>query len=123
MKKRCLGTRHNYGGRGISVCDRWAGPDGYLNFVSDMGRRPTPRHSIDRIDVNGNYEPSNCRWATPDVQANNKRTSRYVTAFGETLTVAQWSRRHGVPISAILHRLRAGRMAMEDAVSKPPRRP
>lgn len=67
---KAIGYRH-YGGRGISVCQRWI--DDYKYFLDYMGRKPTPRHSLDRIDVNGNYEPSNCRWATPGEQASNKR--------------------------------------------------
>ena len=61
----------NYGGRGIEVCERWIGS--FANFIADMGDRPSPKHSIDRIDVNGNYEPSNCRWADAMTQRANRR--------------------------------------------------
>jgi hypothetical protein len=78
MKNRCY-LRSNkffshYGGRGIRVCDRWI--NSFANFFEDMGRKPTPTHSIDRIDVNGDYEPSNCRWATKTEQSRNKRRSK-----------------------------------------------
>jgi len=63
---------HNYGGRGITVCERWRGERGMLNFCTDMGPRPAGK-TLDRINVNGNYEPGNCRWATPAEQAANKR--------------------------------------------------
>ena len=74
MRKRCSNPKdssyHNYGGRGITVCERW---DNYENFLEDMGRRPTNGHSIDRIDVNGPYEPSNCKWSDKFEQSINKR--------------------------------------------------
>jgi len=85
--------RH-YGGRGISVCDRWRLD--YVNFLADMGRRPSPKHSIDRIDVNGNYEPGNCRWATAREQAANKQNTHWVQFRGERVALIEACRRAGV---------------------------
>lgn len=77
MKNRCylptLKDYKDYGARGITVCDRWR--YSFDNFLEDMGRRPSPKHTLDRKDVNGNYEPSNCRWVTWSVQATNRRNS------------------------------------------------
>ncbi len=80
MKGRCLNPNYRqfsiYGGRGITVCEQWLK---FENFIADMGPRPTPRHTIDRINSNGNYEPSNCRWATPIQQGRNRRGVNMVT--------------------------------------------
>ena len=77
LKQRCLNSKHadfpSYGGRGILVCARWL--DSYTNFLADMGRKPSPAHSLDRIDNNGNYEPDNVRWATWTEQRLNQRRS------------------------------------------------
>ncbi len=91
MKSRCSNANnhayHHYGGRGITVCDRWAK---FEAFLDDMGPRPTPAHSIDRINNDGSYEPGNCRWATRKEQANNRRTNRTLSMFGTSLTVSEW---------------------------------
>lgn len=106
MKGRCLRESSKdypqYGGRGITVCDRWMQFD---EFIADMGERPSSRHSLDRIDPNGNYEPKNCRWATITEQANNKRTNKRVVCDGESMTVAELSRKTGKPASTIYGRL------------------
>jgi hypothetical protein len=79
MKQRCDNPKGNrwmhYGGRGIKVCDRWI--NSYENFILDMGRKPGPEYSIDRINVDGNYEPSNCKWATPKEQSKKTRRNTY----------------------------------------------
>ena len=91
MKHRCFNPNHknylDYGGRGITVCDRWLNLD---NFLADMGTKPSPKHSLDRIDNNGDYSPKNCKWSTRVEQNNNTRYNRLITIDDVTLTITQW---------------------------------
>jgi len=103
----------NYGGRGISVCDQWAD---FKVFLLDMGKKPSPYHSIDRVDVNGNYNPENCRWATTKEQSRNKRSSRLVELNGSIRCAAEWSDETGIPAYVIRGRLDSG-WTPEKAVS------
>jgi len=108
MKSRCNNKNatgyKNYGGRGITVCDRW---DLYENFYKDMGERPTGT-TLDKIDNNGNYYKDNCRWATQKEQTNNRRTCRFITARGKTQTVSQWGEELHINSSTIIERLNRG---------------
>ncbi len=110
MKARCSNPKvsgyQNYGGRGIKVCERWAGS--FLAFLEDMGTRPSPKHSIDRIDKDGNYEPKNCRWATRHEQARNRSDNLVIEHGGERLTLAEWSERTGLKGMTIKNRLHRG---------------
>lgn len=119
IRDRCNNPRtptyDRYGGRGISICARW---NEFINFLSDMGPRPSPVHSVDRIDNNGNYEPGNCRWATEKEQARNRRSNLLFTVDGETLPLACWVERAGLKYSCVSARLHRG-WSLEDALSKP----
>jgi hypothetical protein len=86
----CTGYE-SYGGRGITVCDRWR--HSYSNFLADMGRKPNPTHSLDRIDNDGNYEPSNCRWATNQEQIDNRRDFGRIETFPTETLIAEMQRR------------------------------
>jgi len=109
MRKRC--NRPNdpqyadYGGRGITVCEEW---ESFENFYKDMGPKPTPKHSIDRIDNDGNYCKDNCRWATQKQQNTNQRSNKRLSFNGETLTISEWADRLGISVSTLHSRLRLG---------------
>lgn len=105
----------DYGGRGISMCDAWLK---FENFYADMGQRPTLKHSIERRDNDGDYCPENCYWATRMEQGKNKRNNRWLTAFGKTQHLAEWSREFNIQHTTILARLRA-KWSIEDAISTP----
>lgn len=90
IKSRCKNKNNKiYGARNINVCERWK--SSYYNFLTDMGRKPFDNYSIDRIDVNGDYEPNNCRWASKITQANNTRKNNHVNVGGVEMTIAQLS--------------------------------
>jgi len=99
LKLRCYDADnpkyYAYGARGISVCDRWR--NSFEDFFADMGPRPSKIHSINRVDNDGNYEPSNCRWDLPGVQNRNARFNRIVTIDGISLCVAEWCDTLGIP--------------------------
>ena len=110
---------HRYGGRGIKGCQRWR--ESFEAFLSDMGKKPSVNHSLDRIDNDKGYSPDNCRWATADEQNNNKSTNRRLTFNGRTLTVAQWAREIGITSIALQGRLHKG-WTIEHALTEPARK-
>lgn len=121
MKDRCTNPNSSaykdYGERGICVCPEWV--DSFETFYRNMGPRPSPKHSIDRINVNGNYELGNTKWATHLEQAQNTRRSRHLTAFGRTQSLAMWSRETAICDETIRERLKRG-WPVEDALSVTP---
>lgn len=96
MKNRCLQVNHKhykyYGGRGITVCQKWV--ESFSVFYEDMGLKPSPSYSIERINRKGDYTPSNCRWATRSEQANNTNRNRFIEINGKTRTFTQWVRHY-----------------------------
>jgi len=122
MRRRCNDRSRpewpRYGGRGIRVCERWGT---FENFLADMGRKPSPQHSLDRIDNDGDYEPGNCRWATAREQTLNSRHARMIT-FGErTLCLKDWGRVTGLGSNLLWRRLSLG-WSVERALTAPKRR-
>ena len=110
--------RH-YGGRGIVVCERWR--TSFWNFISDMGQRPTPKHSIDRIDNDGNYEPGNCRWAMAADQAKNTRSNKVIAIDGRTQCLSAWAEEAGIRYGTLRRRLSLG-WSISDALAKKTRK-
>lgn len=93
---------NEYGKRGIKYCKRW---NKYKNFLKDIGRAPSNEHSIERIDNDKGYFKENCKWATPIEQANNRRSNKFIRAFGEEKTMAQWARDLGINYSTLKDRI------------------
>lgn len=107
-----------YGGRGIEMCERWR--RSFSNFLADMGPKPSPQHTLNRKDNDGNYEPSNCCWATEIEQHSNRADNRLISHNGVKLTIAEWARQTGIKDSAIRYRLGSG-WSVEQALTAPVR--
>lgn len=110
MKQRCLNPKspdyHRYGAKGVTICDRWR--NSFENFLADMGERPEGT-SLDRYpNKHGNYEPNNCRWATPSEQQRNLRNNLYLTYGGETKLVINWAAEKGIPVGILRQRVQRG---------------
>lgn len=106
LRNRCTNPKNKlfcyYGARGITVSPEW---NTFEIFLADMGPRPSPRHSIDRKNVNGPYAADNCYWATPREQANNRRTNRYIEYNGQYLRLIQWAEKLGIDRKTLHWRL------------------
>lgn len=110
IRQRCLNPKndnfHNYGGRGIKMCDRWR--DSFSDFLLDMGAKPSPRHSIERIDNNGDYCKENCRWATHPEQCRNKRINRFIEYNGVRYILSDLAKLLGIKRRTLAGRVYRG---------------
>lgn len=124
MKNRCTNKNaedyERYGARGIFVCKRWV--ESFENFFEDMGKRPSKKYSIDRINNDDGYYKENCRWATATEQANNKRISKNAIVFthnGKTMCLRAWSREIGMNYETLTSRIKVAKMSFDQAINKP----
>lgn len=119
MINRCEYKRHtsypHYGGRGIKICSRWR--QSFVQFLADVGLRPSPDHTLGRLDNDGNYEPGNVAWQTRAEQGKNRSNNIKLTAFGRTMILADWARELGLDGEMIRLRLKRG-WDPEKALSK-----
>ena len=121
MKNRCYNVNdrnyHLYGGRGIKVHDDWKNPDSYLNFKEwSINHGYKEGLTLDRINVNGDYEPNNCRWITQQEQMNNTRRNINISYHGETLNINQWAKRLGINKNTLWHYIRVKNYTIEDVI-------
>lgn len=124
MITRCTNSNRRewkrYGGRGITVCERWR--ESFAAFFADLGPRPSPKHSLDRFpNKNGNYEPGNVRWATTFEQANNKGDNHILEYRGEQKTMAEWAKLMGISLQTLANRINRSGWTVEKALTMTPR--
>jgi hypothetical protein len=128
MRERCFSPRckeyKHYGGRGITVCRRWQGPQGFARFIQDLGPRPFPGASIHRLDNDGNYTPKNVVWANRATQNRNMRSNRILRYAGKSQILTDWANEVGMKPGTLGARLAKG-WSVVDALTRPvePRRP
>jgi len=124
MIARCFNPKtknyHNYGGRGITVCDRWK--ESIANFIFDMGIPDNKSLTLERINVNGNYEPSNCKWASMKDQQRNKRNNNVIEFNGESLCMSEWCEKLGLNKSTLNNRLTVRGWSIEKSLTTPARK-
>jgi hypothetical protein len=122
LNERCKKSNNigysRYGGRGITVCDEWSGPEGFIKFVEDMGMPPSDTHQIDRIDNNKGYFPENCRWVTPTENGRNKRNNILLTLGDKTQCTSAWSEELGISGATLRARVRYG-WSDEEVLTRP----
>lgn len=121
MVARCTNKNywayHRYGGRGIKICDRWI--NSFPNFLEDMGKKPTPKHSLDRINNKGNYEPDNCRWANQYEQSSNIEKNVKVTINNTTHHVAEWAKLYNINLQTVYSRVKQQGWSWDKAITTP----
>jgi len=120
MRNRCTSPNspawEDYGGRGITVCDRWLNSP--ANFIADMGPRPHG-YELDRIDNDGPYSPENCRWTTRRINDRNRRSNVYLEAFGERKTKVEWCEQFGIATDTLSLRISKQGLSVEEALTRP----
>lgn len=121
MKRRCMNSadKHfmDYGGRGISVCDRWI--MSFEHFFEDMGFKPGPEYSIDRIDNDGNYDPNNCKWSNHLEQARNRRSIKKIEYMGKSMMLIEWSEMLGIPLKTLYDRIYRRKWPIDRVFTQP----
>lgn len=122
IKRRCYNVNEKcyprYGGRGIKMSEDWR--NSFAAFIADIGNRPSPLHSIDRINNNGNYEHGNCHWVSNEMQAKNRRSNVHLSCLGKSMTLSEWARLYKINPTTISTRLKLG-WSVEKAITSPVR--